>query len=70
MNSENIFYSLEKIKLIIEYHKQEIEKLDQEIGDGDHIFNIQRGIKESLNLKDELKDSDPGEVLKKIGMKI
>tara|TARA_Y100001960_G_C14735733_1_gene860191 strand:+ start:705 stop:1331 length:627 start_codon:yes stop_codon:yes gene_type:complete len=70
MNSKNIFHSLEEIKLIIELHKKEIEKLDQEIGDGDHIFNIQRGIKESLNLKDELKDQDPGEILKKIGMKI
>ncbi|GIR65219.1 MAG: hypothetical protein CM15mP70_03260 [Pelagibacteraceae bacterium] len=26
-------------------HMPEIEKLDQEIGDGDHIFNVQRGIK-------------------------
>ena len=47
-----------------------IEKLDQEIGDGDHIFNIQRGIKESLILKDELIEKDVGEVLKKIGFKI
>ena len=70
MKSENIFNCLEKIKLIIENNKQEIEKLDQEIGDGDHIFNIQRGINESLNLKDGLKDQNPGEIFKKIGMKI
>ena len=50
MDSENIFNSLNQIKLIIDEHKNEIEKLDQEIGDGDHIFNIQRGIKESLSL--------------------
>ena len=70
MNSENIFNSLAKIKVLIDQHKDEIEKLDQEIGDGDHIFNIQRGIKESLDLKDELSGQAPGEVLKKIGMKI
>tara|TARA_Y100000590_G_scaffold441031_1_gene567180 strand:- start:862 stop:1485 length:624 start_codon:yes stop_codon:yes gene_type:complete len=70
MHSENIFNSLNQIKLIIDEHKEEIEKLDQEIGDGDHIFNIQRGIKESLNLKEELLNQDPGEVFKKIGMKI
>ena len=70
MNSEKIFNSLNQIKISIDQHKDEIEKLDQEIGDGDHIFNIQRGIKESLNLKDEISEQSPGEVLKKIGMKI
>ena len=70
MDSEKIFNSLNQIKISIDQHKDEIEKLDQEIGDGDHIFNIQRGIKESLNLKEELKEQLPGEVIKKIGIKI
>ena len=70
MDSEKIFNALNQIKLSIDEHKDEIEKLDQEIGDGDHIFNIQRGIKESLDLKDELSGKAPSEVLKKIGMKI
>ena len=70
MDSETIFNALNQIKISIDQHKDEIEKLDQEIGDGDHIFNIQRGIKESLNLKDELSEQSPSEVLKKIGMKI
>ena len=70
MDSEKIFNALYQIKLSIDQHNDEIEKLDQEIGDGDHIFNIQRGIKESLDLKDELSGQSPGELLKKIGMKI
>ena len=70
MDSEKIFNALNQIKLSIDQHNDEIEKLDQEIGDGDHIFNIKRGIKESLDLKDELSGQAPGEVLKKIGMKI
>jgi dihydroxyacetone kinase-like protein len=70
MDSEKIFNALNQIKLSIDQNKDEIEKLDQEIGDGDHIFNIQRGIKESLDLKDELNGQAPNEVLKKIGMKI
>ena len=70
MNSESIFNSLNEIKLIIDQHKDEIEKLDQAIGDGDHIFNIQRGIKESLSLENELKNQSPEEILKKIGIKI
>ena len=70
MNSKNIFTSLNQINISINNHKEEIEKLDQDIGDGDHIFNIQRGIKEALDLKDELSDQSTNEVLKKIGMKI
>jgi len=70
MNHSNIFDSLEKIKKTIDDHKDEIEKLDQNIGDGDHIFNIQRGIKESLDLKEELNGKNPSEVLKKIGLKV
>ena len=70
MDSETIFNALNQIKISIDQHKDEIEKLDQEIGDGDHIFNIQRGIKESLDLKDELSGQSPDEILKKIGMKI
>ena len=55
-NFSLFFLCLENIDNSIELHKDEIEKLDQNIGDGDHIFNIQRGLKESLNLKEELKD--------------
>jgi len=70
MDSEKIFNALNQIKISIDQHKDEIEKLDQEIGDGDHIFNIQRGIDESLKIKNELKYEKPNEVLKKIGIKI
>ena len=70
MNSEKIFNAISQIKISIDQHKDEIEKLDQEIGDGDHIFNIQRGLEESLKLKDELSEENTGEVLKKIGIKI
>ena len=70
LNSKTIFLYLQNIKKTIDNNKDEIEKLDQEIGDGDHIFNIQRGIKESLNLQDELSGHTPDEVFKKIGMKI
>jgi dihydroxyacetone kinase-like protein len=70
MNAEKIFNNLNQIKLSIDEHQQELEKLDQEIGDGDHIFNIQRGINESIELKDQLIGLEPSEVLKEIGMKV
>ena len=70
MNSENIFLALKNIKKTIDINKDEIEKLDQAIGDGDHIFNIQRGLNEALKLETELSSLSPEEVFKKIGMKI
>jgi len=54
MNGDQIFNSINNIQISIKNHKEEIEKLDQEIGDGDHIFNILRGLDEILNLKEEL----------------
>ena len=39
------------IQEVIDAHAPEIEKLDQEIGDGDHIFNVQRGIKLVIEIR-------------------
>ena len=44
MNGKIIFNAIKNIHTTINLHKDEIEKLDQEIGDGDHIFNILRGL--------------------------
>tara|TARA_Y100000817_G_scaffold296255_1_gene271657 strand:+ start:246 stop:869 length:624 start_codon:yes stop_codon:yes gene_type:complete len=70
MNGTKIFDSIKNIEIIINNHKAEIEKLDQEIGDGDHIFNILRGLQELLNLKDKLVDETSDQIFKQLGMKI
>ena len=70
MNGNQIFYSINNIKTTISNHKEEIEKLDQEIGDGDHIFNILRGLDEILNLKNDLLDKPVDHIFKQLGMKI
>ena len=70
MNSKIIFNAIKNIHTTINLHKDEIEKLDQEIGDGDHIFNILRGLEELINLKDELIDTSIDHLFKKLGMKI
>ena len=70
MNGQQIFKSIHNIKTIISNHKEEIEKLDQEIGDGDHIFNILRGLDEILNLKNDLLDKPVDHIFKNLGMKI
>jgi len=70
MNGKIIFDAIKNIHTTINLHKNEIEKLDQEIGDGDHIFNILRGLEELINLKDELIDTSIDQLFKKLGMKI
>ncbi|MFL2544009.1 MAG: dihydroxyacetone kinase subunit DhaL [Alphaproteobacteria bacterium] len=70
MNGAKIFDSIRNIEITINNHKEEIEKLDQEIGDGDHIFNILRGLQELLNLKDKLVDETSDQIFKQLGMKI
>ncbi|MBD1147876.1 dihydroxyacetone kinase subunit L [Pelagibacterales bacterium SAG-MED31] len=70
MNGAKIFDSIKNIEIIIHDHKEEIEKLDQEIGDGDHIFNILRGLEEILKLKDILIEESPEFIFKQLGMKI
>ena len=70
MNGKIIFNAIKNIHTTISLHKDEIEKLDQEIGDGDHIFNILRGLEELINLKDELIDTSIDQLFKRLGMKI
>ena len=70
MNGEKIFNSLKSVEKSIKKHKDEIEKLDQEIGDGDHIFNILRGLQELLNLEDEIIKKPTDQIFKLLGMKI
>ena len=58
------------IQLIIDSNASEIEKLDQEIGDGDHIFNVQRGIKLVIDLEPTIKNLSMSKALNQIAMKI
>ena len=70
MIGKNIFDSIEKIQNNIIHNKDEIEKLDQEIGDGDHIFNILRGLEEISKLRESLIEQSIDQIFKQLGMKI
>ena len=59
-----------EIQIVIDNNASEIEKLDQEIGDGDHIFNVQRGIKLVIELEPTLKNLSISKALNQIAMKI
>ena len=70
MKSTDIFNHIENIEIQISNHKDEIEKLDQEIGDGDHIFNILRGLKEVMKIKEDCINEPIDKIFKQLGMKI
>jgi dihydroxyacetone kinase-like protein len=53
---------------VYEANAPEIEKLDQAIGDGDHVINMRRGIQAILEIDETLVPLKPGEALNKIGM--
>jgi phosphoenolpyruvate---glycerone phosphotransferase subunit DhaL len=49
-------------------HADEVTELDQAIGDGDHLINLQRGIKALIEKQDELATLDWPNAWQKIGM--
>lgn len=69
--SVNFLISQAKIiQKVIDTNASEIEKLDQNIGDGDHIFNVQRGLKLVVELESTIKDLPLSKALNMIAMKV
>ena len=70
LGTDFLIKNAKEIQVVIDKNAPEIEKLDQEIGDGDHIFNIQRGIKLVIELEPIIKDLSMSKALNQIAMKI
>ena len=70
MSVDFLIETAKKIQVVINDHSSEIEKLDQEIGDGDHIFNVQRGIKLVIGLEPVIKNLPMSKALNQIAMKV
>jgi dihydroxyacetone kinase-like protein len=49
-------------------HRDELTKLDQAIGDGDHGTNMDRGMRKAVERLDTLEGNDAGAALKAVGM--
>ena len=58
------------IQKVIDENAPEIEALDQSIGDGDHVFNVQRGLKLVVELENTIKDLPLEKALNMIAMKV
>ena len=70
LSTNFLIKNAKEIQVVIDNNASEIEKLDQEIGDGDHIFNIQRGIKLVIELEPIIKHLSMSKALNQIAMKI
>jgi dihydroxyacetone kinase-like protein len=54
----------------IDAHAAEVTVLDQAIGDGDHVVNLQRGLAALERVADEADDADWAAAFQKIGMSL
>ena len=70
LGTDFLIKNAKEIQVVIDNNAPEIEKLDQEIGDGDHIFNVQRGIKLVIESEPIIKDLSMSKALNHIAMKI
>ena len=70
MGTDFLIKNAKEIQVVIDNNAPEIEKLDQEIGDGDHIFNVQRGIKLVIELEPIIKHLSMSKALNQIAIKI
>lgn len=59
---------IETIAEVIEKNAEEVTALDQAIGDGDHVTNLQRGIQALMPQREELSQLDWVTAWQKIGM--
>ena len=66
LGTDFLIKNAKEIQVVIDNNAPEIEKLDQEIGDGDHIFNVQRGIKLVIELEPIIKHLSMSKALNQI----
>ena len=70
MSASFLISQAKNIQIVIDENAAEIEALDQNIGDGDHIFNVQRGLKLVVELENDIKNLPLQKGLNMIAMKV
>jgi dihydroxyacetone kinase-like protein len=68
MSTELHLALIERAAAVIAEHAEELTKLDQAIGDGDHGINMKRGFEALLADKEAIAALAPGDALQKAGM--
>ena len=70
MDTEFILRCVKAVQEAIDTHQADIESLDREIGDGDHLINITRGCAVVAAMEETLRPLPPDEVFIRIGKKL
>ncbi len=68
MKTEKLIAVIGKIAAKIEQQKDFLTELDNVIGDGDHGINLARGFGEVVKKLDTLREKEPADVFKSVGM--
>jgi phosphoenolpyruvate---glycerone phosphotransferase subunit DhaL len=68
MDNRDFKHMIAHVASVLETHEQELTRLDQAIGDGDHGINMKRGAVAVASALDEITALPFGEAMKKIGM--
>jgi dihydroxyacetone kinase-like protein len=68
MSRDRILALIDAATATIAANAEELTRLDQAIGDGDHGSNMARGFQAIAAQRDALAELDPGEALQKAGM--
>lgn len=69
-NGHTVMDCVDAIHAAIEVHQQEIARLDQEIGDGDHVYNVLRGLEALQSIRSTVEASDMATALKQSASKL
>jgi phosphoenolpyruvate---glycerone phosphotransferase subunit DhaL len=70
MDGQTVAACIDAAHAALKEHAAEIEALDQQIGDGDHIFNLLRGMDALVALREQIETRDFGPALELAGMKV
>lgn len=66
--TQSVSVFIDAIQTTLDQHADEVAELDQAIGDGDHLINLNRGIDALQKQSAELDEMDLSGALSKIGM--
>jgi dihydroxyacetone kinase-like protein len=70
MNGETVMACIDAAYAALKEHTDEIASLDQQIGDGDHIFNLLRGMEALLSVRAEIAAQPLGPALEIAASKV
>src|SRR5438132_297417 len=70
MNGKLIVDCCDSVYAALTEHTEEIAQLDQQIGDGDHIYNLMRGLEALRAMRAQIAAAELGQALQLVASKL